>query len=214
MSWADIFVKGERRPLKTERSHTSRKQDATRQRLIDAAVRRFREHGYATTTAAAIAEDAGVTERTFFRYFPTKADALVANWELHGDALRAALARAGEGELIDVIRKAMLVYAERVRAEIGDALDSVARVVADPAAFLALMATVLAVEHDLAAEIGRRSGRSDNDFLVRVTANACVGVFRAALRAAVMARDVGRVPVFVNEGMDRVRGLFDALATP
>lgn len=39
----------------------------------------FDERGYDATTAAAIAERAGVTEMTFFRYFPSKDSVLVAD---------------------------------------------------------------------------------------------------------------------------------------
>lgn len=197
--------------MSTGTSPRSPKQDATRQRLIDASVRRFREDGYATTAVAAIAADAGVTERTFYRYFPTKADALAANWELHADALRATLAAEREGELETVVRDALTVYAERVREEIGDAIGSVVRVISDPIAFHALLVRVLEVEHDLAAEIGRRSGRSPDDLQVRLLANACVGAFRAALRNAVVRGDVTMLPALLHDGLDELHGLFDAV---
>ena len=44
-----------------------------------AALELFDERGYDATTAAAIAERAGVTEMTFFRYFPSKDSVLVAD---------------------------------------------------------------------------------------------------------------------------------------
>lgn len=47
-----------------------------RSRLQEAALELFRTHGYDRTTAAAIAAHAGVTERTFFRYFPDKREVL------------------------------------------------------------------------------------------------------------------------------------------
>ncbi|NBM20011.1 TetR family transcriptional regulator [Streptomyces sp. GC420] len=47
---------------------------ATRKALHDAARRLFEEHGYEQTTVRDIATAAGVTERTFFRYFPSKED--------------------------------------------------------------------------------------------------------------------------------------------
>jgi AcrR family transcriptional regulator len=50
---------------------------ATRRALQDAAQRLFAERGYAGTTVQDIAEAAGVTERTFFRYFPDKGELLV-----------------------------------------------------------------------------------------------------------------------------------------
>lgn len=50
----------------------------TRAALLRAAERLFAESGFQATTVRAIADAAGVTERTFFRYFASKDD-LVAN---------------------------------------------------------------------------------------------------------------------------------------
>lgn len=189
----------------------NRRSATTRQRLIDAAIIRFRAHGYDATTAAQIAEDAGVTERTFFRHFPTKADVLVANWVRHGDALRAVLADPGDDPLLDLVRTGLQAYAQRVRDEIADALGTVLSVYADRAAFLAIVQTVLGVEDDLAAVIATRTGRSENEFLVRLVANASVGVFRAALRASVVANDMGRFPTLVDAGIRRLHSLYEEL---
>jgi AcrR family transcriptional regulator len=56
---------------------TARRWDAhkeeTRRKLLDSARRLFAERGYQATSAADIAADAGVTERTLFRYFASKA---------------------------------------------------------------------------------------------------------------------------------------------
>ena len=47
-----------------------------RRRLQQAALELFGERGYEATTTAGIAAKAGVTERTFFRHFPDKREAL------------------------------------------------------------------------------------------------------------------------------------------
>ncbi len=49
-----------------------------RLRLVRAALDLFTEQGYDDTTVVQIAERAGLTKSTFFRYFPDKRDVLVA----------------------------------------------------------------------------------------------------------------------------------------
>jgi AcrR family transcriptional regulator len=53
------------------------KAERTRASLVRAALELFDERGYDSTTAAAIAERAGVTEMTFFRHFPSKDSVLI-----------------------------------------------------------------------------------------------------------------------------------------
>jgi AcrR family transcriptional regulator len=67
---------------------------AARQRLQQAAVELFLEHGYEHTTAAEIATRAGVTERTFFRHFPDKREVLFDGQTVLEGALTSAVARA------------------------------------------------------------------------------------------------------------------------
>jgi AcrR family transcriptional regulator len=55
-------------PPGRRQEHKSR----TQQALQQAALELFAKHGFDTTTTDEIAEQAGVSPRTFFRYFPTK----------------------------------------------------------------------------------------------------------------------------------------------
>ncbi|GAA1571880.1 TetR/AcrR family transcriptional regulator [Leucobacter aridicollis] len=48
---------------------------ASRRRIADVALELFDEHGYDATTVEEIAAAAGISERTFFRYFATKDEA-------------------------------------------------------------------------------------------------------------------------------------------
>jgi AcrR family transcriptional regulator len=68
-------------------------QDA-RRRLRDAALELIVERGYEVTTAAEIAARAGVTERTFFRHFPDKREALFDGEAAFRDALAGAVLAA------------------------------------------------------------------------------------------------------------------------
>jgi AcrR family transcriptional regulator len=63
-----------------------------RGRLAEAALELYTEHGFDQTTVAAIAERAGVTERTFYRYFADKREVLFAG----GSAIEELLVREVE----------------------------------------------------------------------------------------------------------------------
>src|SRR5579871_4690758 len=68
-----------------------------RRRLRQAALELFAERGYDATTTAEIAARAGVTERTFFRHFPDKREALFDGEAAFRDALAAGVAAAPAG---------------------------------------------------------------------------------------------------------------------
>lgn len=67
-----------------------------RERLVLAAVDLFTEQGYDATTVAQIAERAGVTKSTFFRYFPDKHQLLVAGQQTLSRLLAQGIAEAPE----------------------------------------------------------------------------------------------------------------------
>ncbi|MGX9227472.1 MULTISPECIES: TetR/AcrR family transcriptional regulator [unclassified Streptomyces] len=77
----------------------ARWQPGAAQRLVVAAVDLFTEQGYDATTVTQIAERAGVTRSTFFRYFSDKREVLVAGQEtlsrLLADGITEAPASAG-----------------------------------------------------------------------------------------------------------------------
>lgn len=56
--------------------------EARRLQIIDAALTRFAADGYEGATTAAICRTAGIGSGTFFHYFPTKLDVLLATLEL------------------------------------------------------------------------------------------------------------------------------------
>lgn len=64
----------------------------TRERLQRSALELFHRDGFAATSVAEIAAGAGVTERTFFRHFPSKEAVLFQDYESRLEWFSAALA--------------------------------------------------------------------------------------------------------------------------
>ena len=79
-----------------------------RGRLEEAALELFAERGYDQTTVAAIAERAGLTERTFFRHFTDKREVLFAGGPVLEELLVTAVAEApAEKPAYDVVAGAL-----------------------------------------------------------------------------------------------------------
>jgi len=80
-------------------------------------LRLFSEHSFDETTVERIAAAAGVSKRTFFRYFDSKADVLWHAFDGEVRSLRAAFtAVPGDIPLMDAIRK-VVVGVNQYRAE-------------------------------------------------------------------------------------------------
>src|SRR5215470_3620615 len=78
-------------PVKPKRRYDSTRRraqaDATRREILEAAGRLFERQGYAATTMAAVAAEAGVALKTVYVAFETKSGLLRALWNslLRGD---------------------------------------------------------------------------------------------------------------------------------
>jgi AcrR family transcriptional regulator len=124
----------------TTNRHELRRLD-TRESLRRVAVEQFTQQGYDAVTVAALAKAAGVTERTFYRHFPTKESVLFQDYENHLDWLSTALAMRPRTEDIfdsilasvqafphdaEIVRQAALLRASLIN---GDKIVSHLRVV-------------------------------------------------------------------------------------
>lgn len=68
-----------------------RKRQVARDHIESTAMALFAERGYEQTTVEDIARAAGISGRTFFRYFATKEDVVYADHEVELERFRAAL---------------------------------------------------------------------------------------------------------------------------
>ena len=81
----------------------------SRRELELISLRLFTDQGFDNTTIEQIAAEAGVSKRTFFRYFSSKADVLWSEFNREVDVIRAALAQVpAEMPMMDAIRRAVV----------------------------------------------------------------------------------------------------------
>lgn len=97
-------------PPKTE-GLRERKRRQTFQRIADGGLELFLAKGYTATTIDEIAAMAGISRRTFFHYFKSKDDILLAHLGGYADTLRVVVAEhSAAGAPIDVAREALLKF--------------------------------------------------------------------------------------------------------
>jgi AcrR family transcriptional regulator len=88
--------------------------NAHRHRLLEGMARAVAGKGYAETTIADIVREAGVSRRTFYEHFSTKADCLIALYEVASanalDVLRTSIDPARDWR--DQVEQAMRAYFE------------------------------------------------------------------------------------------------------
>lgn len=105
-------------PGSTRAQNTARR----RQRLIEVALRLFAEQGYDETGTDQIAEEAGVSPRTFFRYFPTKESVLFfGEYDFIRSFEDVLMAQPPDVDDVTAVRDALVVLApviERIRKRV------------------------------------------------------------------------------------------------
>ena len=142
---------------------------ATRDALRRVALHRFARDGFANVTVAELAEEAGVTQRTFFRHFPTKEAVLFADYETHFEWFAEALARRpAEEPLIDAVLAAMESFPHDVEVVRQAALARAILIDGDRAAghIRLVQASFAAVITDFVMD--RHQGLKDIDLVAEV----------------------------------------------
>lgn len=124
---------------------------STHDALRQAALKSFAHKGFTNVTVTELAREAGVTERTFFRHFPTKEAVLFQDYETQLEWLAEALAQRPDSESLfdavlasvaafphdlEVVRQAAaaraeLISAERIAGHLRVVQSSFARVLTD-----------------------------------------------------------------------------------
>jgi AcrR family transcriptional regulator len=153
----------------------------TLQRIAEVGIELFVAKGYEATTLDEIAAAAGISRRTFFYYFKSKEDILLAHLEGYADALRASVQKnASAGAPFDVVRSALLELSARFQS---DRTIAVARLVKESKSLRRTQGNYLQLEqvlHEALCELWPRKERRER---LRLVAMASIGTLRLAVDA-------------------------------
>jgi AcrR family transcriptional regulator len=162
----------------------ARKQDFVRTEIWNAALDLFVSKGYDTTTVEEIATRAGVSRRTFFRYYASKDDLMVKAIDAYGDLLAEAIQNtAGRLPPADIVRGAVVRVAEFVVAQprIRDTMWIARQSAAARGAQLAELAVV---EDRLAGEFAKAiQGHERRTYTPRLMAALTIAVLNLTFRS-------------------------------
>jgi AcrR family transcriptional regulator len=158
-----------------------RKRRATSERIIENGLKLFVKNGYEATTLDAIARAAGISRRTFFYYFKSKEDVLLA---AHDSGFREALKPAmldqpPDQAPFDAVQKCLIKLASRYETKESIVFDRLmesteALRARKEAVFVETEQILLEAMCELWPSPGRRDG-------LRLVAMVAMGTLRLAL---------------------------------
>lgn len=161
------------------------KKRRTREALIEAAMRLYREKGFDGVTVAEIAREADVAPRTFFGYFETKEDVFLGRGDERLDRLvRAIHERDRRQPILSAIQPVLLQDREPVRRESAARPPELPELLRHPAIAHRLRERWNRWEDLLAEAIAKDVGARTTDPEPRVIAAAITGAIRIAAEAA------------------------------
>jgi AcrR family transcriptional regulator len=161
------------------------KKKQTRAALLAEAHRLFTERGYDDATVEEICERAGVSKRTFFRYFPSKEDLVFPNHEERLARFLTFLASADHAmPAFDTLRLATRVFAADYMENREHFIAQQRLIETSPGLMAREHQIDLAWEQVMAAWFGRKLGlgTEEPELAAKVLAGAAIGVIRATMR--------------------------------
>lgn len=170
-------------PLETTSGLRERKKQATRDQLVETAFRLFSERGFDNVSAAEIADAVGVSERTFFRYFPVKEDVIFPDAGQRLSHVQQLLADLpSDLSLIDGVRRALVAMSDEFEGSQAIMLMRAQLVAGTPALRVHVLQREQEWVEEFSAAIAARMNLDQaNDLRPELAAAMIVTAFRVVL---------------------------------
>jgi len=141
-----------------------RKRQLVRDELTEAALKLLAFKGFEETTIDQIAAAAGVSRRTFFRYFQSKEDVVIEFLGHVGEQLRAALAaRTAKEEPAAAVRQALSVFIDVCAEYPEKSIRLTCLILNTPALTARYLERQLEWKSGIGAELAKRMRARDGD---------------------------------------------------
>lgn len=180
----------------------------TAAQLGEAALRLFAERGFDNVTVEEIASEADVSRRTFFRYFATKEDVVLAGNEERLADLRAALAaRPPDEPALTALRQAFLSMADRYEEDRAKLLLRTQIITATPSLVARSLGDQRLWEQAVTDMVARRMEVDPRiDLRPGVVAVATLAALRVAVLSWLAHGGEPHLPTLVAESLDLLDG--------
>lgn len=187
-----------------------------RAEIADAALRLFFDRGFEGVTVDEIVSAAGVSRRTFFRYFETKEDALLADYPELNARLSEALEATDLAHAMDAVRAGLHGMADWY-VERSDAVLARSKVIRETSLNVAArnLEFLTQWEQSVAVAVANQVGLGVGDLVPRTAAAMIVGAFRAALTQWVRSSGKEDLHALTDQALDLIEhGLQSVLIRP
>jgi TetR/AcrR family transcriptional regulator, regulator of mycofactocin system len=145
------------------------------------ALRLFSDQGFESTTIEQIAAEAGVSKRTFFRYFSSKASVLWSEFDAEVDAIRGALAQVpADVPMMAAIRQAVVAANHYQRQDVPELRIRMNLISSVPALVSSAAVHYDAWERAIAEFAASRIGQPQDSLFPLAVGRATLAACRAA----------------------------------
>jgi AcrR family transcriptional regulator len=199
----------------TPAGRRDRKKNRTRQDLVDAATKLFATRGFDETTTEDIAEAADVSQRTFFRHFPSKEAVLYGDMDDLLVRFREILEARPNGEpIVASVRESILALADEYDDQRKLRLLQARLASSYPSVSAYSRAVVQhAWEMALTESLGRRMDVAvTSDPRPEIIAAAAMAALRHSIRRWAKNGGRGELPSMVAQALDSLVEVSDAVA--
>jgi AcrR family transcriptional regulator len=177
-----------------------------RRRCIEAAaIDLFEANGYDGTTIEDIAAGADIAPRTFFYYFPTKEDVVLADYAARLDQITRELGQRPRQEPPwTALRRAFVIVAADYTSERDELVRRFAIMADNPPVYARSLQLQAGWENTLAEVLTDRAESGTDDVLPRLMASAALACMRSSLQHWLLTGHRAELPDLVQDCFDRL----------